>query len=58
MGGGAFEYIPKPFDLEEAIITVKKALEEHKETKPKKFLNQRSSVRLPQCKLFLDQLES
>ena len=35
-GGGAFEYIPKPFDLEEAIITVKKALEEHKETKPKK----------------------
>ena len=26
-GGGAFEYIPKPFDLEEAIITVKKALE-------------------------------
>ena len=26
-GGGAFEYIPKPFDLEEAIITVQKALE-------------------------------
>jgi len=36
-GGGAFEYIPKPFDLEEAIITVKKALEEHKEAKPKKI---------------------
>ena len=35
-GGGAFEYIPNPFDLEEAIITVKKALEEHKEAKPKK----------------------
>jgi two-component system nitrogen regulation response regulator GlnG len=35
-GGGAFEYIPKPFDLEEAIVTVKKALEEHKEAKPKK----------------------
>ncbi len=35
-GGGAFEYIPKPFDLEEAIITVKKALEEYKEAKPKK----------------------
>ena len=35
-GGGAFEYIPKPFDLEEAIIIVKKALEETKETKPKK----------------------
>ena len=35
-GGGAFEYIPKPFDLEEAIVTVKKALEEHDETKPKK----------------------
>ena len=35
-GGGAFEYIPKPFDLEEAIVTVKKALGEHKEAKPKK----------------------
>jgi len=35
-GGGAFEYIPKPFDLEEAVVTVKKALEEHKEAKPKK----------------------
>jgi two-component system nitrogen regulation response regulator GlnG len=35
-GGGAFEYIPKPFDLEEAIIIVKKALEASKETKPKK----------------------
>ena len=35
-GGGAFEYIPKPFDLEEAIIIVEKALEESKETKPKK----------------------
>jgi len=30
-GGGAFEYIPKPFDLEEAILTVNKALEEHHE---------------------------
>ena len=36
-GGGAFEYIPKPFDLEEAIITVQKALEEHKEVKSKKI---------------------
>ncbi len=35
-GGGAFEYIPKPFDLEEAIATVNKALEENGETKPKK----------------------
>ena len=35
-GGGAFEYIPKPFDLEQAISTVKKALEEQKEAKPKK----------------------
>ena len=35
-GGGAFEYIPKPFDLEEAISTVKKALEEQNEAKPKK----------------------
>ena len=36
-GGGAFEYIPKPFDLEEAIITVNKALEEHNQAKPKKI---------------------
>ena len=35
-GGGAFEYIPKPFDLEEAIVIVKKALDENKEAKPKK----------------------
>ena len=35
-GGGAFEYIPKPFDLEEAIAIVNKALDENKETKPKK----------------------
>jgi|TARA_Y100000389_G_scaffold145328_1_gene143834 two-component system nitrogen regulation response regulator GlnG len=35
-GGGAFEYIPKPFDLEEAILTVNKALEEHHEPKIKK----------------------
>ena len=35
-GGGAFEYIPKPFDLEEAIAIVKKALDENKEAKPKK----------------------
>ncbi|MBD62744.1 MAG: nitrogen regulation protein NR(I) [Gammaproteobacteria bacterium] len=35
-GGGAFEYIPKPFDLEEAIATVNKALEENSEAKPKK----------------------
>ena len=35
-GGGAFEYIPKPFDLEEAIAIVKKALDENKEARPKK----------------------
>ena len=35
-GGGAFEYIPKPFDLEEAIAIVTKALDENKEAKPKK----------------------
>ena len=35
-GGGAFEYIPKPFDLEEAIAIGKKALDENKEAKPKK----------------------
>lgn len=29
-GGGAFEYIPKPFDLDEAIQTVNRALEENK----------------------------
>ena len=36
-GGGAFEYIPKPFDLEEAVITIQKALEEHNDAKPKKI---------------------
>jgi two-component system, NtrC family, nitrogen regulation response regulator GlnG len=35
-GGGAFEYIPKPFDLDEAIQTVNRALEENKETAPRK----------------------
>lgn len=35
-GGGAFEYIPKPFDLDEAIQTVNRALEENKVTAPKK----------------------
>ena len=32
-GGGAFEYIPKPFDLEEAIEIIKRALEEKPKTK-------------------------
>jgi len=32
-GGGAFEYIPKPFDLEEAIQIVERALEEKPKTK-------------------------
>jgi len=36
-GGGAFEYIPKPFDLEEAVITIQKALNEHNDAKPKKI---------------------
>ena len=35
-GGGAFEYIPKPFDLNEAIQTVNRALEENREAAPKK----------------------
>tara|TARA_B100001250_G_scaffold266612_1_gene229969 strand:- start:2216 stop:3592 length:1377 start_codon:yes stop_codon:yes gene_type:complete len=32
-GGGAFEYIPKPFDLEEAIEIIKRALEAKPKTK-------------------------
>jgi len=36
-GGGAFEYIPKPFDLEEAIITVKKLLRSTKKLSQKSF---------------------
>ena len=32
-GGGAFEYIPKPFDLEEAIHIVERALEDKPKTK-------------------------
>ena len=37
-GGGAFEYIPKPFDLEEAIEIIKRALEEKPKTKGLKNL--------------------
>ena len=32
-GGGAFEYIPKPFDLEDAIEIIQRALEEKPKTK-------------------------
>ena len=32
-GGGAFEYIPKPFDLEDAIKIIERALEEKPKTK-------------------------
>ena len=32
-GGGAFEYVPKPFDLEEAIQIVERALEDKPKTK-------------------------
>ncbi len=35
-GSGAFEYLPKPFDLEEAIITVKRALDKTETKKPKR----------------------
>jgi len=35
-GGGAFEYIPKPFDLKEVLQTVNRALEENKLPIPKK----------------------
>ena len=36
-GGGAFEYLPKPFDLEEASSIVKRALEKTDSEKPKKI---------------------
>lgn len=36
-GGGAFEYLPKPFDLEEASSIVKRALEKTDIEKPKKI---------------------
>ena len=32
-GGGAFEYMPKPFDLEDAIKIIERALEEKPKTK-------------------------
>ena len=32
-GGGAFEYIPKPFDLEDAIQIIERALEENQKQK-------------------------
>ena len=35
-GGGAFEYIPKPFDLEKQSLRYK-SLEEHNQAKPKKI---------------------
>ena len=58
-GGGAFEYIPKPFDLEAAIEIINRALE----TKPKtKGLKKNTKVDIigesQACKKFLDQLES
>lgn len=36
-GGGAFEYIPKPFDLSEALQIVNRALEENKSPAQKKI---------------------
>ena len=36
-GGGAFEYLPKPFDLEEASLIVKRALDKTDTEKPKKI---------------------
>ena len=33
--GGAFEYLPKPFDVEDAVTLVKRALLHHKESMPK-----------------------
>ena len=36
-GGGAFEYLPKPFDLEEASSIVNRALEKTDTEKPKKI---------------------
>ena len=38
-GGGAFEYLPKPFDLEEATKIVERALEEKPKTKGLKLDN-------------------
>ena len=32
-GGGAFDYIPKPFDLEDALSVIERALEEKPKTK-------------------------
>ena len=57
-GGGAFEYIPKPFDLEEALSLLKKLSRNTKRLSQKKFLNQKSLDRRLQCRSFSDQLES
>ncbi|RDL43341.1 nitrogen regulation protein NR(I) [Marinomonas piezotolerans] len=32
--GGAFEYLPKPFDVEEAVSLIKRAILHHKKSKP------------------------
>ncbi|WCN10672.1 nitrogen regulation protein NR(I) [Marinomonas mediterranea] len=35
--GGAFEYLPKPFDVEEAVSLVKRAIIHHKKSMPAEF---------------------
>ena len=55
---GAFEYLPKPFDIEEMLKIVKRAKRKRKDKESisdsKINLNKqkRSLVRLPQCNLF------
>ena len=51
--GGAFEYITKPFDLDETIKVIKRALEEKPKTKASILL-----VNLHLCKMCLELLES
>ncbi len=53
---GAFEYLPKPFDVDDAILLVQRALERHQQhpitTEAEvDMLNHRFWVKHPQCKM-------
>ncbi len=45
--GGAFEYLPKPFDVEEAVSLIKRAILHHNKSKPE-ILNEEESEPLAQ----------
>ena len=53
--GGAFEYLPKPFDVDEAVRLVRRAIEYRRRQKPAAPAEtahrpRRSSVKRPRCR--------